>query len=256
LGKKLLDGKGTVTIDFDEFTVNFKVNADIEDGVVMNIQLNHDWDGKTPIKPHLHWFQNQNETPNWLIGYRWHQNGQTKVTVWTYSKVVSNSFPYSSGTILQISNFGEIFPPSNPTEISSIPQLKLMRDAGKSEYNTNDNFIDLSLLNAAYSVNIPAGLNGTGRFYLHAGNQSSSGKWSNISSDLRIYSAQKELIVEGGVSPMAKLQIIDLLGRTRRIVSLEEAYRNSINIADLKQGIYLVLIEEEMKVTSKKVFIE
>lgn len=117
-------------------------------------------------------------------------------------------------------------------------------------------FINLGFLSATYSVSLPAGLSGTGRFYLHAGNQSTSEKWNNISSDLRIYSAQKELIVEGGVSPLAKLQIIDLLGRTRKKVSLEKAYLNSINVSELKQGIYLVLIEEDMKLTSQKVFIE
>jgi Secretion system C-terminal sorting domain len=117
-------------------------------------------------------------------------------------------------------------------------------------------FIDLSLINSTYTVNIPSGLSGIGRFYLHAGNESSSEKWSNISSDLRIYSSQKELIVEGGVSPKTKLQIIDLLGRTRKIESLQDGYRNSINVSELKQGIYLVLIEEDMNVTSQKVFIE
>lgn len=140
VGKKLDDGKGNVAIDLDEFTVNFEADADIDDGVVMNIQLNHDWDGETPVEPHLHWFQNQNEIPNWLIAYRWHQNGQAKVETWTYQKVASSVYTYSSGTILQISSFGSIAPPATPTDVSSILQLKLMRDNGPAKYDNPDDY--------------------------------------------------------------------------------------------------------------------
>jgi hypothetical protein len=136
IGKRLDNGKGTVAINLDEFTVNFKSLADYEEGVVMNIQLNHDWDGISPIKPHLHWFQNQDKIPNWLIAYRWHQNGEAKVTTWTYQDVINTVFPYTDGTILQICNFGSITPPASPaaTDVSSILQLKLMRDNGNTPY--------------------------------------------------------------------------------------------------------------------------
>ena len=122
-------------MNYDDFTLDFDISADTVDAVVMNIHLNHDWDGITPIEPHLHWFQNQNKTPNWLIGYRWHQNGQDKIEGWTLQKVVDlgdndNAFAYIDGTILQISSFGSISPPATPTGVSSILQLKLMRDAG------------------------------------------------------------------------------------------------------------------------------
>ena len=148
IGKKILDNKGKVTYDLTEFTVVFATDADMDDAVVMNIQLNHDWDGITPVKPHLHWFQEEGNTPNWLIGYRWHQNGETKVEGWTYQQVVSldpngNAFAYpGSGAILQISSFGSISPPASPIGVSSILQLKLMRDNGNSRqsYSAKDSY--------------------------------------------------------------------------------------------------------------------
>jgi hypothetical protein len=142
IGQKLDSPSSDVGINFVDFTVDFQVSADYQDVVVMNVQLNHDWDGVTPVRPHLHWFQNQNTTPNWLIGYRWHQNGAAKVTPWTYQQVAINAFPYSSGTILQISEFGDINPPATPTAVSSILQLKLMRDNGntRTSYSAKDSY--------------------------------------------------------------------------------------------------------------------
>lgn len=142
MGKKLYDGaaRGDIKYDLQEFTVYFETDADMTSAVVMNIQLNHDWDGITPVEPHLHWFQNQNNTPNWLIGYRWHQNGQPKVDTWTYEDYTGNAFTYDSGTILQISSFPSITPPATPTGVSSILQLKLIRDTNNdsSKFTGND----------------------------------------------------------------------------------------------------------------------
>ena len=129
IGERLDSKSSSVIINYDDFTIDFQEGATVADGIVMNIQINHDWDGETPVQPHLHWFQSQGARPNWLIAYRWHQNGQAKVTDWTQQAVVSSAFNYVSGTILQISTFGSISPPATPTGVSSILQLKLMRDS-------------------------------------------------------------------------------------------------------------------------------
>lgn len=131
IGKKIYDAKGSVTYDIDNATINFEERADYEDYVIMNVQLNHDWDEVTPLKPHIHWEQNQNATPNWLLAYRWQVNGQAKTMDWTVAQYTSNAFTYSSGTMIQISSFGDI-PVPDGVGTSSIIQLKLMRDNGNS----------------------------------------------------------------------------------------------------------------------------
>ena len=92
----------------------------------MNTQINHQWEEKIVI-PHLHWFQNQDEVPNWLVQYRWQVNGESKETDWTNQARQSAIFTYVSGVICQICNFGIINAPSN-VNASSILQLRLVRD--------------------------------------------------------------------------------------------------------------------------------
>lgn len=141
IGKKIYQGKGNVVYDVENATINFESDADLEDYVIMNVQLNHDWDEETPIKPHVHWEQNQNNTPNWLLAYRWQVNGTAKNTTWTEVPYTSNAFTYSSGTIIQISSFGDIPVPSS-VGTSSIIQLKLMRDTDNDSghFSAKDSF--------------------------------------------------------------------------------------------------------------------
>ena len=128
IGKKIYDAKGNVTYDIANATIVFESGADTDDYVIMNVQLNHDWDETTPIRPHLHWEQNENATPNWLLAYRWQVNGESKNTAWTNVAYKENAYTYDSGTIIQISSFGDIPLPSSGAGTSSIIQLKLMRD--------------------------------------------------------------------------------------------------------------------------------
>jgi hypothetical protein len=111
-----------------------------------NIQLNHDKDLISSIYPHIHWFQEKNYSPNFLLEYRWQINGGTKVTSWT--KLVCNSlaYIYSSGSIHQISYASAILVPIGTT-LSDIIQFRVYRDTtnvsglfpGNCPYNTGGN---------------------------------------------------------------------------------------------------------------------
>ena len=127
VGQRLLSPSGAIDYNFEEGTVDFANNADLGDYVVMNVQVNHDWDETTPIKPHIHWFQSQDAIPNWLIQYRWQTNGQAKTTAWVDRACQEGVFTYSSGTIINICSFGEIAIPAN-VGTSDILQIRLLRD--------------------------------------------------------------------------------------------------------------------------------
>lgn len=110
-----------------EGTADFATNANLSDYLWDNTQLNHDRDFSSPIHPHIHWFQAQNNTPNWLLHYRWHLNGGAKVTSWTYLPCNTNAFAYTSGTILQISYGAAIVAPAS-SNVSDIIQFRIYRD--------------------------------------------------------------------------------------------------------------------------------
>ena len=130
--------------DFTEAALKFKTNAVITDYAIMNVQLNHDWKLGSPVSPHIHWWQTENNVPNWLLQYRFQANGQAKTTAWTSLKWVNNKFPYVSGSLNQITDFGDINPPANYS-ISQGLQLRFIRDtanasglfAGADPFTTN-----------------------------------------------------------------------------------------------------------------------
>ncbi len=121
-------------VNTTELTVDFPTTTDLNDYLYLNIQLNHDRDNTAIISPHIHWFQNQNAVPNWLVQYRWQVNGAAKQANWSSSACTTSAFTYSSGTIHQICDTADITPPTNST-ISDIVQFKIFRD------NDNDSTV-------------------------------------------------------------------------------------------------------------------
>lgn len=115
--------------DFVEGALIFETTADINDYAIMNVQINHDWKAGSDVEPHIHWWQTENNTPNWLIQYRWQINGAAKTTTWTSVHWDHNAFTYVSGTLDQITSFGLITPPTGYTT-SDILQLRFIRDVG------------------------------------------------------------------------------------------------------------------------------
>jgi hypothetical protein len=113
--------------DLTEGSLDFKNNCDLNDWALLTYQLNHDWVPGSVIEPHVHWWQKENKTPNWLLQYRWQRNGQEKTAAWTYRKWSANAFDYAGTTLAQISTFGEITPPDGYS-ISDVLQVRLLRD--------------------------------------------------------------------------------------------------------------------------------
>jgi hypothetical protein len=113
-----------------EGSIDFTTAADLNDYAIANYQLNHDWEHGSNIFPHIHWWQAQNNTPNFLIRYRWQKQGSAKTTAWSDYKCNTNAFTYVSGTLNQISYGAGITPPVGYGQVSDIVQVRVFRDNG------------------------------------------------------------------------------------------------------------------------------
>ena len=125
--KLKLVGTG-ITETLTENTVGFQTTCDYaNDYLISNFQFNHDRKLNAVVNPHIHWFQTQNNTPNFLVQYRWQNNGSAKTTAWTNLPMTTNAFTYVSGTLNQITYGAGITPPVSDS-VSPILQVRITRD--------------------------------------------------------------------------------------------------------------------------------
>ena len=127
IGQNLTSPAADISTSPAEGTIVFDDSCTLADYVSMPVQINHDAKAQSDVYPHIHWWQTSADLPNWLIQYRWQQNGAAKVTSWTSVKYASHAFTYVSGTLNQITAFGALSPPAN-TGVSVVLQLRLLRD--------------------------------------------------------------------------------------------------------------------------------
>lgn len=120
-----------VSFNAVEQSMDFTASANLEDYAVLPFQLKHQVKAGSEIYPHVHWEQAQNQTPNWLMQYRWQRNGQAKTTAWTNYKCNVNAFTYVSGTLDQLS-YGPPVPAPEGYGISDIIQVRLLRDSANA----------------------------------------------------------------------------------------------------------------------------
>jgi hypothetical protein len=116
-----------VSLDTTESTIDFTTASNLSDYVLVNYQLSHKWKAGSDIYPHIHWKQNSNTTPNFLIQYRWQRNSQAWTTAWTNLKCNTSVFTYVSGSLNQIADSATITPPSGYS-LSDIIQFRILRD--------------------------------------------------------------------------------------------------------------------------------
>jgi len=93
-------------------------------------QFSHSKKLESGIKPHIHYIQDEAQVPNFVMEYRWYNNGVAPSGSWTTLETDNGSgivFPYSSGSILQILPFPDITGLSGEAVSSNI-DIKLYRD--------------------------------------------------------------------------------------------------------------------------------
>jgi hypothetical protein len=97
-----VQGNG-VSANVNENTQDFSTGADLNDWLYKNTHLNHDRDlNATHVYPHIHFFQNSNAMPNFLLQWRWQINGAAKDTLWKDLKCNTPLFTYVSGSLDQM----------------------------------------------------------------------------------------------------------------------------------------------------------
>ena len=137
-----------LVLNIAEGTLDFKDTATLTDYAAMNVQINHDWKIGSTVFPHIHWFQNQAQTPNWLIQYRWQSNGGLKDTTWKNYPLDINVFtdPGAGETKIQISHNDSGITPPVGAGLSDILQLRIIRDTDNDsgEFTGVDNYTGLA----------------------------------------------------------------------------------------------------------------
>lgn len=131
IGQSLDSTSGRIDFDFTELTVGFQANARYPEEPLGHVhQLSHAWMESYPIQPHIHWYQDQEDVPNWLMAYRKYNNGEAVPAVWTLAVPEAHVFTYTSGTILQISRFPLIG--MSGMRISCFVDVKIYRDSANA----------------------------------------------------------------------------------------------------------------------------
>ena len=120
---------GRIDYDYTNLGINFQYNARYNENEQLSViaQMPHGKKMGTDVDIHVHWAQTKDYIPNVLIEYRWYNNGDPIPTGWTQLTMPSGMFTYTSGTLAQISDIGDITPPSGEA-VSSILEIKLFRD--------------------------------------------------------------------------------------------------------------------------------
>jgi hypothetical protein len=146
-GDNLYSTPGTADYDWDELCVTLAPSGNIannSDLVTQVYQLRHATKPSSVLKFHIHWEQKDATARTFTWKYRLQNQGEAKTTAWSNNIVVSstanNAFPYTSGTLNQITALGDIS--TVGLHLSSIVQIKLTRsDAVAGTINAT--FIDM-----------------------------------------------------------------------------------------------------------------
>lgn len=116
-------------------------------------------------------------------------------------------------------------------------------------------FTDLKTPDAEYVANIPAGNEGTGRFFLHTFDAQTSDVDIDDLQNITIFAFNKEIIVQGKIAEISNIKVYDISGRMVKQAVLENSYRNTIPASDLKEGIYIIHLQVGNKIKTSKLFL-
>jgi hypothetical protein len=137
IGQRLSTTAGTVDYNYDELSITVSQNGgitDLNDVVGVNYEINHFVNRLGLFKVHMHWWQPASTAFVITYKYRVQKNGQAKTTAWTDGTYTVGSggeaFPYSSGTLNQISNILTLDLGALGIGVSDTIQFKFTRSDG------------------------------------------------------------------------------------------------------------------------------
>lgn len=131
IGRRLYSNSGTVDYDYENNAISFSANGDIDDindCVIWNLQKPHGARDDSTLNMHMHYEQTDATAREFTLRYRIQDNATAKTTAWTTvvaNTSVNNVFPYTSGTLNQISTLEAI--DWSTVGISSTVQFRMTR---------------------------------------------------------------------------------------------------------------------------------
>jgi len=120
-----------------------------------------------------------------------------------------------------------------------------------------DNSFTLLDADANFSTTLENSLSGIGRFYLHTTSTSLSVNDLTTSNNLSIYNTNREnLRIAGVQNGTATIQLYNILGKEVLRTSFEGKGVNDITLPNLVNGVYIIKLATENRITSKKIIIQ
>ncbi|WP_299125302.1 T9SS type A sorting domain-containing protein [uncultured Tenacibaculum sp.] len=115
-----------------------------------------------------------------------------------------------------------------------------------------DKYIDLSKEN--YTITMSKSENGIGRFYLHTQVQGKVPE--DTVADIKIYSINRTLIVEGILGENFNISMYNLLGAEVFKGTYEGTNKNEIDLPKVETGVYLIKLETTEGTKNKKIILK
>ncbi len=133
IGRNLDSASGRIDYNYFNSAVGYQANARFPNEVVCSlVQLPHAWKVGSGVRPHIHWLQQSEDVPNWLLAYKIGKKNSTNAIETDFSNYTlllsSPVFTYTSGVFNQISDFPEI--DMTGVGISDLISIAVFRDVG------------------------------------------------------------------------------------------------------------------------------
>ncbi len=107
----------------------------------------------------------------------------------------------------------------------------------------------------SYTVTTSEKTNGVGRFYLHTKNSNLPEDVLHI-DEVEIYKTDTNLIINGLATGAFKVELYNILGSSVFEKTVESKGKNIVSLPSLQTGIYIVRVNSELGVKSKKIMIK
>ena len=129
---RLFSPAGRITFDFANHGLSFAANATYAADYTLQIfQLSHTYRIGSSVEPHIHWEQNQNQTPNWIAEVKWYNIGAAiPVGLAGPYTLATNRVAWPGGSIHQVTEGLTLI--NGTAGISSIIELRLYRDTANA----------------------------------------------------------------------------------------------------------------------------
>lgn len=112
--------------DFDFTNVGYLFpQNDPTEIIYIILQMPHAWREGSTVVPHIHWRQTVGTAVTWAMDYKWFNLDSAVPGAFTTLTTSSIVFPYTSGSLSQISSFGDLS--GSGFLISSLLLIKIYR---------------------------------------------------------------------------------------------------------------------------------